>query len=151
MKSFSLQCNAHSCPLRALISSLRALLCWQAFCCFSRFFVSSEESLCFSWRILFCSQRTVLSVDTDSPDSRLCCQYENFVLLLKILILFLKDQILHPVWLNHAMWEEMANSSSNDKFLIFLKEYLSFESDTFSLSCISQGLGYGPGGWFHPS
>lgn len=39
----------------------------------------------------------------DSPDSGLRSHYENFVLLLKILILVLKDQILLLVWLNQAI------------------------------------------------
>lgn len=66
-RAFLFNANAHSYPsypLRDLISSLRALFCWQAFCCFSRFFVSSEESLCFLWRILFCSQRTLFCLWT---------------------------------------------------------------------------------------
>lgn len=116
--------------------------------------------LCFLWRVpvlllkdfILFPKDFVLSVDTS------ILLIEGFVLNMKTLFFSWRfwfcSWILHiilPVWLNHDKWEEMANRGSSNKLLVFLKEYLSFEPVTFSLSCTTQGLCYGPGGWLHPS
>lgn len=82
LKSFFLHCKCSFLSFESLnLFSDGFILLWKGLCCCSRCFVFSEESLCFSWRNLFSSQRT-------------CSVFGQFILLKIGFVLCMKSSVL---------------------------------------------------------